>query len=275
MSRRWDPDQLSEFKPFVLLMVGNRRQGKSYLCNHLCRRLMMRNEFDLVLSFMGSAHCNPQLHAFLGANGFGDFQFNKWDSDLMARLEAQQLELMRQGRERHVLILVDDITMDHCEKEKLAHLCVRGRHFYVSVMMLSVSYSNFHKSCRRSCDIIVLFSMGCQSDRELMMKEFAHKQHQCEFFMSQIVQREHTAAVLNLNEKRQQVYWYKANDARTTEAPYTVGPGRRSPGSSTARSADDGGGDGRMDPCLAPAKTDPPEDRPDPVSSDVFRSGDA
>ena len=57
----------------------------------------MRNEFDLVLSFMGSAHCNPQLHAFLGANGFGDFQFNKWDSDLMARLEAQQLELIIQN----------------------------------------------------------------------------------------------------------------------------------------------------------------------------------
>ena len=63
--QHWDPDQLREFKPFVLLMVGNRRQGKSYLCNHLCRRLTKRNEFDLVISFMGSQHCNPELHVFL------------------------------------------------------------------------------------------------------------------------------------------------------------------------------------------------------------------
>ena len=58
-------------------------------------------------------------------------------------------------------------------------------------MMLSVSYSTFHKSCRRSTDFVCLFNMGCQTDRELMMKEFAHKQHQCEFFMSQIGQRAH------------------------------------------------------------------------------------
>ena len=93
----WDHRQLREYKPFVVLMVGNRRQGKSYLCNHLCRTLMTRNtrEFDLVISFMGSAHCNPELHAFLDSEGFGCFQFNKWDQGLMDRLEQQQIELMR------------------------------------------------------------------------------------------------------------------------------------------------------------------------------------
>ena len=114
--QRWNPDQLSEFKPFVVLMIGNRRQGKSYLCNHLCRTLTTRNEFDLVISFMGSQHCNPELHLFLDEAGFGAFQFHKWDSVLMERLEAQQLELMETGRERNVLILVDDITLDHVEK---------------------------------------------------------------------------------------------------------------------------------------------------------------
>ena len=188
--QHWDPETLRAFKPFVLLMVGNRRQGKSYLCNHLCRLLTKQNEFDLVISFMGSQHCNPQLHEFLDEEGFGAFQFNRWDSNLMDRLEAQQLTLMARERERNVLILVDDITLDHVQKEKLAHLCVRGRHFHVSVIMLSVSYSTFHKSCRRSTDFVCLFSMGCQTDRELMMKEFAHKQHQCEFFMSQIVKEQ-------------------------------------------------------------------------------------
>ena len=215
--QKWNPGVLQDLRPFVVIMVGNRRQGKSYLCNHLCRGLVRRRQFDLVISFMGSAHCNPQLHEFLDTHGFGAFQFNKWDAALMERLEEQQLALIAEGRERHVLILVDDITMDYNDREQLSHLCIRGRHFFVSVMMLSVSYSNFHKSCRRSCDIICLFSLGCQTDKELMTKEFAHQQHRCEFYMRQVCEKEYTCAVLNLNEKKQIVYYYRAPEK--TRAP--------------------------------------------------------
>ena len=205
------------------MMVGNRRQGKSYLNNHFCQSLA--DEFDLIISFMGSMHCNPELHQFLESVGYEDFQFDKWDSELMTRLEEQQLELMRQGRVRNVLILIDDITLEHQDKEKLAHLCIRGRHFHVSVSMLSVSYSNFHKSCRRSSDIICLFSLGCQTDRELLMNEFAHKRHTCEFYLQQIVAKPYTCAILNLNEKVQKIYWYKA----PTEAQSPQDPGKTLP----------------------------------------------
>ena len=222
-------------------------------------------EFDLVISFMGSAHCNPELHSFLDSEGFGCFQFNKWDQGLMDRLEQQQIELMREGRVRNVLILVDDITLDHNQKEQLAHLCVRGRHFHVSVIMLSVSYSNFHKSCRRSSDIICLFSMGCQSDRELMMKEFAHKQHQCEFFMRQIVARDHTACIINLNEKQQKIYWYRAPGVRVESSER--GSGRSDP--SYRRVQIEGGDDeGGTGPDFhAPERTENPDSELNPASS--------
>ena len=38
----------------------------------------------------------------------------------MERLEEQQLALIAEGRERHVLILVDDITMDYNDREQLS-----------------------------------------------------------------------------------------------------------------------------------------------------------
>ena len=171
------------------------------MVNHLCRELS--DQFDLIISFMGSKHCNPELGTYLESQGFGDFLFHKWDNEFMDRLEEQQMELMEEGRKRRVLILVDDITMDFADREKLAHLCCRGRHFYVSVAMLSVSYSSFHKSCRRSADFIFLFSMGCQSDRDLMATEFAHKKASCMFYIDQITAKEHTCAVLNLNQKVQ------------------------------------------------------------------------
>ena len=52
-----------------------------------------------------------------------------------------------------------------------------------------------------------------------MMEEFAHKKHTCQFYMSQITKRDHTCAVLDLNEKEQKVYWFKAP---STGAPCTV-----------------------------------------------------
>tara|TARA_B100000029_G_scaffold483392_1_gene534522 strand:+ start:940 stop:1596 length:657 start_codon:yes stop_codon:yes gene_type:complete len=208
---------------------------------------------------MGSAHCNPHLHSFLDEHGFGAFQFNKWDAELMKRLEQQQLDLIEEGRERHVLILVDDITMDYTDREQLAHLCIRGRHFHVSVMMLSVSYSNFHKSCRRSADIICLFSLGCQTDKELMTKEFAHQQHRCEFYMRQICEKEYTCAVLNLNEKKQTVYWYQA-PGNTTAPPCIEGRERSGRESGTAETLDDGDSTGPENPVPPPTRTDSPED---------------
>ena len=190
----------------------------------------------------------------------------------MERLESQQLDLMEAGRERNVLILVDDITLDHVEKEKLAHLCVRGRHFHVSVMMLSVSYSNFHKSCRRSSDFICLFSMGCQSDRELMMKEFAHKQHQCEFFMNQIVKRDHTAAILNLNEKSQNVYWYRAPPP-VTGVPCRRDLGRTGHENRTAENEDGGGANVTFVHPSEPGRIESPTAEPDPVLSVESQTG--
>ena len=202
---------LRTYKPWVVQLLGNRRMGKSHLCNHIVRK--MSHEFDLFISFMGSKHCNPELHTFMEERGFEDFQFNHWDNDLMTRLEAQQIELIKQGRVRNVLVLIDDITLSYNDREKLAHLCVRGRHFHVSVMMLSVSYSTFHKSCRRSCDVLFMFSIGCQSDRELLLSEFSQRKSQAEFYMKQITKEPYTCAVLDMNEKQQEVYWYRAPKA--------------------------------------------------------------
>ena len=185
--------------------------GKSYLCNYIVREL--RDDFDLLISFMGSQHCNPELHEFMVEQNMEEFQFNHWDSDLMSRLEAQQIDLIREGRIRNVLVLVDDITLSYNDREKLAHLCVRGRHFHVSVMMMSVSYSTFHKSCRRSCDVLFMFSVGCQSDRELLLSEFSQRKNQTEFYLKKITKQPFACAVLDMNEKNQHVYWFRAPDA--------------------------------------------------------------
>ena len=155
MNKTFQINQLLHQMPFVTMLIGSRKMGKSYLCNHFCRELS--KHFGLIISFMGSPICNPTLAEFVDQR----FLFNQWQRTLMQKLEEQQLELIEEGKPRNVLILVDDIILDSDDCHSLEHLCMRGRHFKVSLMLLSVSWSNFPKNVRRSCDFVFLgFTVG-------------------------------------------------------------------------------------------------------------------
>ena len=76
----------------------------------------------------------------------------------MAKLLIQQEDLKSQGVTRNVLILVDDVVLTSKAEDQLCHLAMRGRHFNISLMCCSVSYTSIPKSCRRSLDVLLLFS---------------------------------------------------------------------------------------------------------------------
>ena len=105
----WDPDRIQRKIPFVLGLVGGRRQGKSTAVADLLSR--MSNKFDLVLCMVGSAACNPVLQALLTEHWDPRFFFSEWDPELMARLLEQQETLQITGRQREVLILIDDVIL--------------------------------------------------------------------------------------------------------------------------------------------------------------------
>ena len=152
----WDPTNLELKTPFVAAAVGGRRQGKSTLVHHLLKRMSKR--FDLIVSFMGAAACSPEMKTLLEERFDPRFVFSEWNQPLMDRLLEQQQELKGRGVERQVCILVDDIVLSGRDEESLAHICLRGRHFNVSVMACAVSYTTLPKRSRRSLDVLFLFS---------------------------------------------------------------------------------------------------------------------
>ena len=84
--------------------------------------------------------------------------------------------------------------------------------------------------------------------------------------MRQICEKEYTCAVLNLNEKRQTVYWYQAPGKAT--APVGIeGPERTDRARDTVEISDDDGPDSRVSPLSPRSEIDCPEDAPDPVLS--------
>ena len=87
--------------------------------------------------------------------------------------------------------------------------------------------------------------------------------------MRQVCEKEYTCAVLNLNEKKQIVYYYRAPE-KTRAPPCIEGPERSESGSETAQILDDGEPGSPARPESPRTRKDCGEVEPGPVSSDEY-----
>ena len=203
----WDPNRLTKKIPFVLGLVGGRRQGKSTAVADLLSR--MSNQFDLVVCMVGSAACNPVLEALLHEHWDDRFFFPEWDNELMAKLLEQQESIQRGGAKREVLLLIDDVIMGSQAEEQLAHMCMRGRHFRVSVCMCAVSYTSLPKRARRSLDTLLVFSCPMKGDMQILTWEYCQNQQMARFAMNSL--KEYQCLVLETLEKKQSLFVWRAD----------------------------------------------------------------
>ena len=219
MLPNWDPARLDRKRPFVAAAVGGRKMGKSTMITHLLR--LMSKSFDLVITFAGSAACSPELRTLMEQRWDPRFQFSEWNQPLMDRLMAQQERLKRAGVERHVCILVDDIILTGRDEDALAHACLRGRHFNLSIFCASVSYTTLPKRCRRSLDVLLLFSCPMSGDVQILCSEYAQKARLARFLLTQLP--EWTCLVMETLTRRQALFHYRvdlgATTPQTTESP--------------------------------------------------------
>ena len=205
MLPQWDPDRLVRKIPFNLGLVGGRRQGKSTACSHLVA--MMKNKFDLVIAFIGSAAANPVLYQLMVDHWDPRFFFSEWNTKLVACLLQQQEDA---GPDRRsILILVDDVILSGAAEEQLSHMCMRGRHFGVSVVMCAVSYTSLPKKARRSLDVLLVFSLPMQGDLKILLWEYASQNSMAEHALKNM--DDHCCLVLETLERKQQLFMWKAD----------------------------------------------------------------
>ena len=141
------------------------------------------DHFDLVVGFVGSAACCPILEAMMEEHPKWDsrFFFDRWNQPLVDKLLEQQQRLLKQGKERHVLILMDDVILGSKAEDQLSHMCMRGRHFRISVFMCAVSYTSISKRARRSLDYLLCFSCPMTGDRKVLSWEYASNSKTADF----------------------------------------------------------------------------------------------
>jgi hypothetical protein len=122
----WDPIRLEQKIPFNLALCGGRRQGKSTSLADLLHR--MSGRFALVIAFIGSAACNPVLEELMSLHWDPRFFFSAWRPRLITALLQQQETLKRAGKDRQVLIVIDDVILDGPAVKQLSNMAMRGRH---------------------------------------------------------------------------------------------------------------------------------------------------
>ena len=150
------------------------------------------------------------------------FVFSEWNQPLMDRLQSQQEELKLKGINRQVCVLVDDIVMTGRDEDQLAHLCLRGRHFNISVLAASVSYTCLPKRSRRSLDCLFLYSCPMAGDCAILCQEYANRARMARYCLQNLP--EYTCLVMETLERQQRLYHYKVQlspqrDYQTPESP--------------------------------------------------------
>ena len=202
----WDPGRLGAKIPFNIALVGGRRMGKSTAVSDLLRRL--RGRFDLVIAFIGSASCNPVLRAQMAQYWDDRFFFSVWDDALINRLLQQQEELKTQGLKRSVCLLMDDVILDGPAQEQMAHMAMRGRHFNISLMMCSVSYTCLPKRTRRSLDFLLIYSLPMSGDMQILSYEFCQRAQMARFALKHL--GDHECLVLETLCRQQKLFKWRA-----------------------------------------------------------------
>ena len=178
--------------------------GKSTLVTHLLQR---SKRFDLVISFTGSTACSPEMQALMESRWDPRFQFSEWRQPLMDCLLKQQERLKKAGHDRQVAILVDDIILSSKDEDALSHLCLRGRHFNISVLACAVSYTTLPKRCRRALDALFLFSCPMAGDCQILCTEYANRSRMARYLLTQLP--EWTCLVMETLERRQRLYHFR------------------------------------------------------------------
>ena len=255
----WDPGRLVAKIPFNVALVGGRRMGKSSAVSDLLRRL--RGRFDLVIAFIGSASCNPVLRAQMAEYWDDRFFFSVWDDGLINRLLQQQEELKPRGLKRSVCLLMDDVILDGPAQEQMAHMAMRGRHFNISLMMCSVSYTCLPKRARRSLDFLLIYSLPMSGDMQILSFEFCQRAGMARWALKHLGQ--HECLVLETLQRQQKLFKWRAEHVQVE--PDGSLRNRDGTGPAQCQTEEDSETPAESPAACRPEGTDAPADRTPPA----------
>jgi hypothetical protein len=156
-------------KGFLAYIVGRRGMGKSYLLiQMLLHPNLLNNKFDEVFLVNPNYEYDPKYHVVKFTEVMTDY-----DNEKMYTL----IEKFKEEPDKKRLIIFDDCIAEH-EFKKISNehpmneMAVNGRHWGVSMIILSQKYNAISSTIRAQLDYLIMFQIKNHAELDSIYKEF-------------------------------------------------------------------------------------------------------
>ena len=141
--------------PFLTLVHGMKRSGKSVLIRHVC--WAYRNEFSYIVVFSGSEEMNGAYDSYLPKK----FIHSNYDSSVMKSVMEKQKKFNQSNKDINCLVIFDDCAAFNWRSQKgnpeLMELATSNRHMKISLIIATQSPRLIPNWWRNNADYVFLF----------------------------------------------------------------------------------------------------------------------
>ncbi len=189
---------------FVTYIVGKRNSGKSYLLiQMLLSKDIFKGKFDEVIIINPTIHYDDKYKVVKFTKIYDEFSVELLE-ELIEYFEKEK----EQNKDKRTLLILDDCISQEGFKNNMAKhplntMAVNGRHWGLSMVILSQKWSAISSYVRAQLDYVILFEFKNQYEIEALYREYGagSKDQFLELFHGAFKEPHDTLLVNNINNK--------------------------------------------------------------------------
>lgn len=163
----------SKKSAFCAYIVGKRNRGKSHcLIRMLLHPKLLKGKFDEVILINPTYDYDVKYHVVKFTKIYKEFSLELMD-ELVAYFEEKAKE---EPKPKILLILDDCISQDNFKSHRNDHplntIAVNGRHWGVSMIILSQKYNAVSSAIRNQLDYLMIFESKNHKEKEDLYEEY-------------------------------------------------------------------------------------------------------
>ena len=171
--RRWDAQTHLTKKPCsLILLIGKRGTGKSYLLQHLAAIFKDTGKVDMAIGMSPTDESNETLQSFLPKT----LIYSDFNEHMFETVVAEQRKRIKAGKpRRNVIFFMDDCGFDAktiFKSKVMKRLFYNGRHVHVGLVFTLQYVMDLDTSFRTNIDVCICLREQIQANRERLYKYF-------------------------------------------------------------------------------------------------------
>ena len=171
--RRWDAHTHLTKKPCsLILLIGKRGTGKSYLLQHLASIFHDTGKVDMAIGMSPTDESNETLQSFLPKT----LIYSDFNEQMFETVVKEQRKRIKAGKpRRNVIFFMDDCGFDAktiFKSKVMKRLFYNGRHVHVGLVFTLQYVMDLDTSFRTNIDVCICLREQITANRERLWKYF-------------------------------------------------------------------------------------------------------